>query len=632
MTRFISFLSFRFPNLISPNLFRHLQSDILEQVDAYDGPEDNREQFYFNFSDRNLGFKRKIKDWISVIGNGPPIEFRSITPDLFILWLSKLKKQGNGDQMLGKSAYNTHKAALGFLFKIHKITIDQEFYETMHNLFTGFKRTNALQAVSTNNRLIEGKDPLDIQALKILLNSWQIKGTSDSIFAHCFSLLCWNLMCRSANAVRLCFNHMHWQDDALQVFFCHSKTDQTGENIRYPRHVYCNPLAPSMCPILSLAVYLASFSIVPGQTQLFQGASQYNRFSNILLTEIDRLKPLNSEFAAVDIGSHSFRKGAKTYCSSGSTVGPSETAIKLRGGWLLGGTQDTYTDYQEAGDRYVGRFLCGLPSHNEHFATLPPEFSRNTPVELLRESIEMTFINLNPVHLHMAEFLLANLVYHYNYIVANFNPHHLVFQNPLFRDHIRIQMLQQHVNIHLFASDRLTATGVPPHAAIIYELKGIKQSVDEIVPAVATATQNTINGVVHEMEDRAVNFNTVTYEGLDTRINDVLVRVLNDAGLMNPIRDNSVVEDVVEPSALIYTHNGRLNLLPENYEIPNTNITNLIHLFFHGDSRIHIPPLKSVVPQDFSNKNHRKRLSDLKFIIKHIIGEYSEIPKPHKCY
>ena len=43
-----------------------------------------------------------------------------------------------------------------------------------------------------------------------------------------------------------------------------------------------------------------------------------------------------------DIGTHSARKGAASYCSSGTTLGPSNTAVHLRAGWSMGTVQNTY--------------------------------------------------------------------------------------------------------------------------------------------------------------------------------------------------------------------------------------------------------------------------------------------------
>jgi hypothetical protein len=76
-----------------------------------------------------------------------------------------------------------------------------------------------------------------------------------------------------------------------------------------------------------------------------------------------------------DIGFHSIRKGAATYCSSGATACPSSTAIHLRTGWALGGVQDRYMRYEKAGDMHIGRTVCGLPTDSADFAILPPYFN-----------------------------------------------------------------------------------------------------------------------------------------------------------------------------------------------------------------------------------------------------------------
>lgn len=57
------------------------------------------------------------------------------------------------------------------------------------------------------------------------------------------------------------------------------------------------------------------------------------------------------------------RKGASTFCASGSTACPSAIAVHLRAGWALGGVQDTYLRYQEAGDRYSQFYLKICWSH-----------------------------------------------------------------------------------------------------------------------------------------------------------------------------------------------------------------------------------------------------------------------------
>jgi len=51
-----------------------------------------------------------------------------------------------------------------------------------------------------------------------------------------------------------------------------------------------------------------------------------------------------------DLESHSIRKGAATYCSSGSTHCPSSSAVSERAGWSNGAVFNTYLRYEAAGD------------------------------------------------------------------------------------------------------------------------------------------------------------------------------------------------------------------------------------------------------------------------------------------
>ena len=154
-------------------------------------------------------------------------------------------------------------------------------------------------------------------------------------------------MCRSANAVSICFNHMEWKNDALGVYFAHMKNDQNGERPRDARHVYANPINPEICPILSLGIFLICFPM--DEVYIFPGGKQYDRYRQNLskiLNEEQLADALQSHgIIADDLGTHSARKGAATYCSSGSTAGPPATAIHLRAGWSMGTVQNTYLRY-----------------------------------------------------------------------------------------------------------------------------------------------------------------------------------------------------------------------------------------------------------------------------------------------
>jgi hypothetical protein len=135
--------------------------------------------------------------------------------------------------------------------------------------------------------------------------------------------------------------HINWDNDAMTVQFAHTKTDMGGNDTGYKRHVYSNPLMPAIDAILSLSNYRLAF---PGLETgpLFFGCSQYDRFRKLLAriiskhsTEIRRLGIEPS-----DIGVHSIRKGAATYCCNGTPTGVSFTAVCARARSSLRSTQN----------------------------------------------------------------------------------------------------------------------------------------------------------------------------------------------------------------------------------------------------------------------------------------------------
>jgi hypothetical protein len=107
-----------------------------------------------------------------------------------------------------------------------------------------------------------------------------------------------------------------------------------------------------------------------------------------------------------NIGTHSMRKGASTFGSSGTTACPSSTAIHLRAGWTIGGVQDSYLRYEKAGDMHVGRTVTGLPVMKAEFGTLPPHFIKGA-----EDTVESALISCFPgipIGLtRVAEFALA---------------------------------------------------------------------------------------------------------------------------------------------------------------------------------------------------------------------------------
>ena len=103
-------------------------------------------------------------------------------------------------------------------------------------------------------------------------------------------------------------------NSALQVYFAHMKNNQTGDFPCDPRHIYVNPYNPTVCPLLSLTMYLL---VTPptSSSALFPGSDQYNRYNKYLRNLLERKEVYVMRNYGVDvgeIGAHSARKGAAT--------------------------------------------------------------------------------------------------------------------------------------------------------------------------------------------------------------------------------------------------------------------------------------------------------------------------------
>ena len=225
--------------------------------------------------------------------------------------------------------------------------------------------------------------------------------------------------------------HLEWQDDSFRVFFGSMKNDTCGTDSNQARHIFANPVEPVMCPVLSLALYFLAFGVAlpkANETEdnvpLFPGASQYNRYTKQLKKV---LKDNHDEVTKIGIVpkyvcTHSFRKGATTYASIGSTACPSSASIQIRGGWSMGQIQNRYYKYEAAGDRYVGRILSGLPLMSEKFSMLPPHFHGED--ELVQLWLPKIFCNVPSRLDFLKQHCLASLAFHVSFLENNLHPTH----------------------------------------------------------------------------------------------------------------------------------------------------------------------------------------------------------------
>ena len=568
----------------------------------------------------------KIKAFVEDKDNGPPIDFESITARVFVTWLVSIRKS-NGAKP-GYSAYNSHRAALFNLYRDYDVSMSSTLKEQMSHFFKGLKRTTARRTADGMERVQVGKNPLQFVTYRrigqFMLD--QHHSRFDSIFGHFFMVLCWNLMCRAGQCSTICISHLEWINDSLGVYFAQQKNDQTGERPRDPRHIYANPIMPEVCPILSLGVYLLCYPSVLSGVRLFPGDNQYERFRSCFHKVCcDSAMDMNAE----DIGTHSIRKGACTYASSGTTACPSATAVHLRAGWTLGGVQDTYLRYDGAGDMHVGRTVCGLPTDRPEFAMLPPHFV-GVSEDALSEALGLCF--RTGERRQMLEFALASVIYHKEFILRTFPPQHRLFSTALFTEGTTLESLRPFVKCAINESGGLCATGIPPHTMILTQMHDLASSVCQILPAIRQCSEDTISGVVGELESRAIGAGTVTRDGL----NDSIMRCLEVAGIPQimqrleslQVSESSGANTAVEESndndassatsnnhSGIYVWGGRLHKFPEDVELPNGGVLEAWQWWIAGNVTKGYRPLRELEPIDCSTRNKKKRLCDYRYLM-----------------
>jgi len=609
-------------------------------------------------SERNANGSLKRAFVKKIIDNSvppAPVLFDLLTAHHIKLFITSLKKADGFD--VGSSTHNTARSSIRDLFRSFNVTMPENMQQELETYFKGLKRVTVARQAQGKEKIQVGKSPMEFSLLCYLARRLLESGRTDDVFAHLYLVLSWNLMCRAGNTANICYAHLDWSQDSLLVYFAHTKSDPEGQRPKDPRHVYANPLQPSICCLLSLGIYLLCFQFEPKPTRLFSGKNQYERYYvwwanvsffvpvqdlisafgpryskalNRLLQRSDvqselELRGLHSH----DIATHSTRKGAATYVSSGSTAAPPQSAVFLRAGWALGGVQDRYIRYEAAGDQYVGRTAAGLPINDASFAILPPHFIERDAI--VQDALKLLFpgapANISPV----SEFALASVVFHREFLRATLPKHHRLFSSILFRDEQLLGSLASRVLSGLpTPSGVLRATGIPPHVNIIEKMEAVQDGLHKILPAISNIPPEVVKGVDRLLEQKAVNIGAVTRSGVE----DVLMNVLDKTGLLKAVHDlkagvlsahsassssSSSAAGATERKLFKpHMYDGHFHRVPQNFDFPAVGTLLMWQHYVCGDPGGTYPPLRDLKAKELPSRNLKKRLSDLNFLMKPI--------------
>ena len=368
-----------------------------------------------------------------------------------------------------------YKSAIKDHFASENVDFGIDIEKMFTQFFGGYQRKIASLKQDGVMSIIEGKQPLSFKGYKFLSDKAtdQFEDYPTSIFARFFLIMCWNLIARCVSVGSLMYNHISWENDSLVVVFPSHKGDKDGLR-SLKKHVYANVAEPSICPILSFAIYLFTrgYDRQDAKTTVFAGDSE-SRFSKWLLKLCAEHKELltNQGIDISMIGTHSFRKGIATFLS-GTPGGPTAIAIYLRAGWSLGPVQSRYILEGEGGDQVCGRAATGLPLTDVTFANLPAHF--------LADDTGMTsddwqdilpgYATFYPLGFReVMPYLLASLVHHRDHLIQlqAHHPRHPLFNQRVWTSGI-LERLQGRVGTGCNRNpiSKLFATGVPPHLVL----------------------------------------------------------------------------------------------------------------------------------------------------------------------
>ena len=224
------------------------------------------------------------------------------------------------------------------------------------------------------------------------------------------------------------------------------------------------------------------------------------------------------------------------------------------------------------------------------FAVLPPFFVTKTPE--VEQAINLCFPGL-PSHLReVGEFCLAILIWHSDSLLRDLSAQHPLRSTTLFRHSDMIRQLKPLVDARLAKTDdRITPTGIPPHVMIIERLSTLEKHVYQLLPELRAVPSQTVQSVIVELERRAMQANTVTYDGLRDAITGVLEQ-LGLTTLTDLLRQQVQGLQVMPPPSVqptFHTWGGSLRRVAEDFEFPKSvTVLEMMQLWFFGSDTL--PP------------------------------------------
>lgn len=249
---------------------------------------------------------------------------------------------------------------------------------------------------------------------------------------------------------------------------------------------------------------------------------------------------------------------------------------------------DRYSKYQEEGDQFVGRCCAGLPQMDERFAIVGPFFKSQDAqdAQYLISCIKDFFPNCPPLLRKVAEFCLASLVYHFDYLnvsLAHNSPIRstILFTQPIYMQKLKDWVYTSTLNNESYSDgDVPQATGIPPYILILKQNKTLELKLQQVDDRIQGVTNDVVEGVTQVLENRALQSNVVTPHGIQAIMESFVERILNNAShqphnplpqeMGNDAAENIPRQTTSEGQSFCAYDWGQLNFqpFPQGFSVP----------------------------------------------------------------
>ena len=447
----------------------------------------------------------------------------------------------------------------------------------------------------------------------------QASSSGEAVVIQPFLLLAWNLAVRSIPVSDLLWRSIGWSGDHVTISYERSKTDQEGIN-QIPRAIFANPFNPSICPILALGLKVCSESSTETRSapRLFTSEHANKWFSAWLCRTLNDGNTAENDFFGVaphTIGTHSFRKGAATYVC-GLKSGPDSDAVKLRMEHSLGGSNDTYVRRDVGKDRVVGRSVVGLDRNGDGFSILPPHF--NSPV-CVDEVIPVSLLRkLPPTTKAALPYLVASVLYHWDWIIQNLSRKHPFFSSALYTQRRFRDDWSSRVVLGKFCNpdSGLTGTGIPTDTKIMYLLQQLLEKSSDMESRISARTASLVVDQLAAVNGVALHTRAMMQEML-APITAVMDRIERRVAFTERSDAPVTVDD--QPRFRTFFWGDSHHYFPEGFKLPVVSSVALWRLWLFGDDNAVNIPYRQLDGKHMS-KSQRTQLSKARGVMDHVLN------------